>query len=369
MSDEKPMPDPLQAAPPEVSERYFMDPGVPKNEREWWAYHEIRRLRAEVASAAPPSIICSEGRHDPRCVALQAWMRNHYAMTDGDRAQAAASLDTPEMAAVLARLNAGNLHDAGSDSMRCCGHLASRHTMLGYRTVCADCPQGHAHVIGGPADICTRCTLPLGAVAGSVVLDGSDADRFAHEVCHLRALLDGARTQRDDADAAVKRYAAEFAALEARIDAEADARAAESKEHTEEWYAVRLQLFKDHAKANGWETAYHNIVANGAPSVEAPHTYQQQLNMAKYRAETAEAEVARLKADVPVVEALLRRAWGLLQEAMSPTMTVRHWRYDWRQEAREWVEQHAQHLLSTEDAAPMHAAPAHASATTDRGRP
>jgi hypothetical protein len=35
-------------------------------------------------------------------------MRNHYAMTDADRAQAAASLDTPEMATVLAQLRAAD---------------------------------------------------------------------------------------------------------------------------------------------------------------------------------------------------------------------------------------------------------------------
>jgi len=37
-----------QATPPKTLEQQMMDACAPKNEREWWAFAEIGRLRAEV---------------------------------------------------------------------------------------------------------------------------------------------------------------------------------------------------------------------------------------------------------------------------------------------------------------------------------
>lgn len=45
------MNDAKQATPPAELERQICDPRVFKNEREWWANHEIERLRAELATA------------------------------------------------------------------------------------------------------------------------------------------------------------------------------------------------------------------------------------------------------------------------------------------------------------------------------
>lgn len=42
------MNDAKQSAPPAELERQICSSTVPKNEREWWAHHEIARLRAEV---------------------------------------------------------------------------------------------------------------------------------------------------------------------------------------------------------------------------------------------------------------------------------------------------------------------------------
>lgn len=42
------MNDAKQATPPDELERQICNSTVPKNEREWWAYHEIERLRARI---------------------------------------------------------------------------------------------------------------------------------------------------------------------------------------------------------------------------------------------------------------------------------------------------------------------------------
>jgi len=42
------MTDQHEATPRAKLERQIMDPNIPKNEREWWAATEIKRLREEV---------------------------------------------------------------------------------------------------------------------------------------------------------------------------------------------------------------------------------------------------------------------------------------------------------------------------------
>lgn len=42
---------PKLATPKADLERQIMSSGEPKNEREWWAHHEIERLREQLASA------------------------------------------------------------------------------------------------------------------------------------------------------------------------------------------------------------------------------------------------------------------------------------------------------------------------------
>lgn len=44
--------DAKAATPKEELRRRIMDPNVPKNEREWWAYHEIGHLRELLGKAA-----------------------------------------------------------------------------------------------------------------------------------------------------------------------------------------------------------------------------------------------------------------------------------------------------------------------------
>jgi hypothetical protein len=58
--------------------------------------------------------------------------------------------------------------------------------------------------------------------------------------------------------------------------------AVRSKLFTEEWYAVRLQMIRDHAEKNGWLMTYANIVANGREDIQAPHTYQQQMELLRW---------------------------------------------------------------------------------------
>ena len=38
---------PMQATEPEVLENYIMNPNIAKGESEWWACHEIERLRSK----------------------------------------------------------------------------------------------------------------------------------------------------------------------------------------------------------------------------------------------------------------------------------------------------------------------------------
>lgn len=48
------MSDACQATPPDELERQICSATEPKNEREWWAHHEIARLRAALAEADEP---------------------------------------------------------------------------------------------------------------------------------------------------------------------------------------------------------------------------------------------------------------------------------------------------------------------------
>jgi len=68
-----------------------------------------------------------------------------------------------------------------------------------------------------------------------------------------------------------------------------------AREFSKQWYGVRLQQLRELADAHGLTKEHCNIVANGAVSMCAPPTHAQQLNMAIYRAEKAEEELAMLK--------------------------------------------------------------------------
>jgi hypothetical protein len=82
-----------------------------------------------------------------------------------------------------------------------------------------------------------------------------------------------------------------------------------TKEHTQYWYAVRLERIKDSAKAHGIWPEIAAIIANGTANAFEPPTYAQQLNRAIHRAEAAEACVKTQNATI------LTQA-NALQEAM-----------------------------------------------------
>ncbi|WP_426751689.1 hypothetical protein [Myxococcus sp. Y35] len=65
------------------------------------------------------------------------------------------------------------------------------------------------------------------------------------------------------------------------------------KEHTESWYAVRLERLKDMAKERGFWPEMAAIIANGTAGNEPP-TYALQLNLAIGRAESAKKTNAAL---------------------------------------------------------------------------
>lgn len=97
--------------------------------------------------------------------------------------------------------------------------------------------------------------------------------------------------------------------------------AVRARDHTQYWYAVRLEPIKDVAKREGIWPEVAAIIANGNGTRQLPDgtwkyeppTYAQQLNRAEHRAKAAntladkaEAEVAALSARVAELEAGLR---------------------------------------------------------------
>lgn len=80
-----------------------------------------------------------------------------------------------------------------------------------------------------------------------------------------------------------------IAVLEERL-----ADAGTSRNHTQQWYAERLERLKDLCKQAGvWDKAA-SIIANGTVAGEPP-TYAQQLNDAKHRAASAEKKLAEFR--------------------------------------------------------------------------
>ena len=72
------------------------------------------------------------------------------------------------------------------------------------------------------------------------------------------------------------------------------------REHTLQWYGVRLHWLKERLSARleikEIYDEFIHIVANGTPNIQTPPTYQQILNMKTHRLEALEAERARLRA-------------------------------------------------------------------------
>ena len=60
-----------------------------------------------------------------------------------------------------------------------------------------------------------------------------------------------------------------------------------SRQHTEEWYAVRFELLRELCEQNNLLTEYCNIAANGVKDIHAPPTYQQQMEMLKFERDKA----------------------------------------------------------------------------------
>jgi hypothetical protein len=92
-----------------------------------------------------------------------------------------------------------------------------------------------------------------------------------------------------------------------RDDLRQRAEAAEKeRDHVRQWYAQRWERLKDLAKEHGiWDKAAC-IMANGTADSMEPPTYAQQLNEAKYRAEAAEAENAKLREERDRLRAALQ---------------------------------------------------------------
>lgn len=106
------------------------------------------------------------------------------------------------------------------------------------------------------------------------------------------------------------------------------------REYTEQWYAVRIARLTDLAKEHGIWPQVATILANGTAESTEPPTYAQQLNLTKYRAEKAEAEVERM-----------RQGWDADVDWANKLLTE-------RDEARAEVERWKAQALVRSDAAP-----------------
>jgi len=73
--------------------------------------------------------------------------------------------------------------------------------------------------------------------------------------------------------------------------------AEKERDHTQYWYAVRIERLKDLAKESGIWPQVAEIIANGTTHSNGyePPTYAQQLNRAIHRADAAEAELASIR--------------------------------------------------------------------------
>jgi hypothetical protein len=107
------------------------------------------------------------------------------------------------------------------------------------------------------------------------------AKRVSRHVREREAAMKRARDYEQERDAAITRAEA------------ADRRA----EHTEEWYAVRMERLQDLGKDHGIWPEMAAIIANGTVTGNEPPTYAQQLIMAKHRAEAAERRIAAFAHD------------------------------------------------------------------------
>lgn len=89
--------------------------------------------------------------------------------------------------------------------------------------------------------------------------------------------------------------------LQARLDGAIRERdeAVRSLDFTRQWYAERIRWLEDFFRGPGRELPitdkFWGIIANGTPDANTPPTYQQLLNVAKYRADAAEQQAATLR--------------------------------------------------------------------------
>jgi len=82
-NNDTPPPQASLATPRADLERYITDSNVPKNEAEWWAHHEIERLRSLLASEeeATARIARVEAAHEETAALLHAYMQLHSEAT------------------------------------------------------------------------------------------------------------------------------------------------------------------------------------------------------------------------------------------------------------------------------------------------
>lgn len=174
-----------------------------------------------------------------------------------------------------------------------------------------------------------------------------------------RYVQDRTLLSKDDLNAELKRFRDE-------VLGEAQRRV----EFTQEWYGTRIRVLGDWARKHGHELVkrtvadmyaetgdpleYFAIMANGLPSIGSHPTYAQSLNMMRHRAEKAEAEIAKLKAELASANSSVQSYSGLV--ARNEEMRLR-WQAEDQQRLAEGAlrEQQLKAALELADGSHIHA--------------
>ena len=143
-----------------------------------------------------------------------------------------------------------------------------------------------------------------------------EARRWNARATELDATVEQLTRERDEA------LAIGEAALAEGLFACEKARAA--NEFTQEWYSTRWHRLAELLRSTEQWLVVCDIMANGTAGMHEPPTYAQTLAMARFRAEDAEREVAKLRQELGAITAELTMFQTLLRP--KATEAQPHWR-------------------------------------------
>lgn len=129
---------------------------------------------------------------------------------------------------------------------------------------------------------------------------------------------------------------AEIARLTTDLDDAKEILAYRDERSAQRWQ--RLWQWAHEELSEPLKTRYFCIVANGTADVMESPTYAQQFNQMKHRAESAEAEVARLSVALDDAQAAERYLWLRAEHARQDPLCAVLWKRNGDRNGSEWVE-------------------------------